>query len=97
MAMAQKHDVRIIFVAMPQREKIYPIDPRLQSTIETAGMVFVDSRMVEGLRRENYIDEMHLGSDGGVIYSRYLASRLAPVFRLTPGTESSHSADAGIK
>ena len=94
MAMAQKHGVRIIFVAMPQRENFYPIDPRLRNTIETAGMDFLDCRAVEGLGRESYIDSMHLNSIGGAIYSHYLAQQLAHVFRPTPGADSAYSADA---
>lgn len=94
MAMAQKHGVRIIFVAMPQREKVYPVDPQLRNIIEASEMTFIDCRTVEGLERENYIDEMHLNSNGGAIYSRYLARQLAHVFRHAPGADSSYSADA---
>jgi len=75
--LAESRSVKVIFVAMPERED-YELDPHLQSTVEAAGMILVDSREVNGLQPDSYIDEMHLGAGGAHIYSHFLARQLAP-------------------
>ena len=72
----ESHGVRVIVVAVPV-ESPYPIDPQIMSTLETAGVTFIDSRLVEGLSKESYVDGMHMTSDGAALYSRFLARQLA--------------------
>ncbi|HKP72947.1 MAG TPA: hypothetical protein VJT82_08420, partial [Pyrinomonadaceae bacterium] len=75
--LAESRGVKVILVAMPERED-YELDPRLQTAVEAAGMTLLDSRAGHGLRPDSYVDEMHLGAGGAVIYSHFLARRLAP-------------------
>jgi hypothetical protein len=74
--LAQNQGVRVILVAVPV-ESPYPIDPQVMSTVETAGITFIDSRVVEGLSKESYVDGMHMNSGGAALYSRFLAHMLA--------------------
>lgn len=74
--LAENHGVRVIVVAVPV-ESPYPIDQRIINTLETAGVTFIDSRVVEGLSKESYTDGMHMNIDGAAHYSRFLARQLA--------------------
>lgn len=74
--LAESHGVRVILVAVPV-ESPYPIDPQIMNTVETAGVTFIDTRVVEGLSKESYADGMHMNSDGATHYSRFLARQLA--------------------
>lgn len=74
--LAASHGVRVILVAMPQREP-YQLDPQLQPTIERTGMIFIDARAAFGLGSAAFVDEMHLSTDGAAVFSRHLARQLA--------------------
>lgn len=78
-AMAQQHGVRLIVIAMPQ-PNVYPLDSQVQSTLDAAGMAFVDCRRVEGISAASFVDEMHMSSNGAAIYSHFLARQLAQHF-----------------
>ena len=80
--LAESHGVRVIVVAVPV-ESPYPIDPQIMSTLEAAGVTFIDTRLVEGLSKESYADGMHMKSDGAAHYSRFLARQLAEHLKLT--------------
>jgi hypothetical protein len=82
MTLAHKHNVRVIFVAMPLREE-YKLDPQIQRTVEAAGMSFFDFRSVDGIDSVSFIDEMHLTSGGAAVYSHFLARQLAERFPWT--------------
>lgn len=84
--LAVSHGVRVILVAVPV-ESPYPIDSQIMNTVETAGVTFIDSRTVEGLSKESYVDGMHMNSDGCALYSRFLARRLADHLKRTTGTK----------
>lgn len=78
--LAAGRGVRVILVAMPQREP-YQLDPQLQPAVERAGMTLIDARGAPGLGGESFEDEMHLTPDGAAVYSRHLARQLAPSLR----------------
>lgn len=78
--MAQDAGVRVILVAVPV-ESPYPINPQIKSTLEAHRVTFIDTRTVEGLSRDSYVDGMHMNSDGSTLYSHFLAQRLAEYFR----------------
>lgn len=82
MTLAHKHNVRVIFVAMPLREE-YALDPQIQRTVEAAGMSFFDFRSVDGIDRVSFVDEMHLTTGGAAVYSHFLARQLAERFPWT--------------
>lgn len=82
MTLAHKHNVRVIFVAMPLREE-YALDPQIQRTVESAGMSFFDFRSVDGIDRVSFMDEMHLTMGGAAVYSHFLARQLAERFPWT--------------
>lgn len=85
--LAQNHGVRVILVAVPVKSP-YLIDPQIMRTAETAGVTFIDSRLVEGLSEESYVDWIHMNSDGAALYSRFLARQLATHLKRTTGTET---------
>ena len=74
--MAHERGVRVILVAVPVASP-YPINPQIMSAVEANGVTFVDTRQVEGLSKESYVDGMHMNSEGASVYSRLLAHRLA--------------------
>jgi hypothetical protein len=74
--LAASKGVRVIIVAVPL-ESSYPLSPGLRSTSEAAGVAFIDTRTVEGLSKDSFIDGMHLKPDGATLYSRFLAHQLA--------------------
>jgi lysophospholipase L1-like esterase len=78
--LAASQGVRVILVAMPQREP-YQLDPQLQPTIERTGMIFIDAHTSPGLSSTAFVDEMHLSTDGAAVYSRHLARLLASPLR----------------
>ena len=73
--LAQSKGVRVILVAVPV-EYPYPIDPQIKNTVETNGVTFIDTRTVEGLSKESYVDGMHMNREGATVYSRLLARQL---------------------
>ena len=66
----------VILVAVPV-ESPYPIDPQIKSTLEANRVTFIDTRNVEGLSPDSYVDGMHMNSDGATRYTHFLAQRLA--------------------
>lgn len=81
-AMARHNDVRVLFVAMPQREP-YGIDPKLIETINSNGAQLIDCRIVPGLDSTNFLDPLHLNPAGAVVFTNYLAPRLADALPLS--------------
>jgi hypothetical protein len=81
--MAKDHGVRLILVALPVKSS-YAIDPEIMRIVETEGIALIDSRSVDGLGEESYVDEIHMNSDAAAIYSRFLARRLADYFKQNP-------------
>lgn len=77
--MAASKGVRVILVAMPVQSP-YPLDSPIKRTSEAAGAVFIDTRTVEGLSEDSYIDEMHMNEHGATRYSRFLARQLVEYF-----------------
>lgn len=92
--LASNHGVRVVLVAMPQRES-YDLDPQLRTATERAGMTLIDARSVDGLGREGFVDEMHLNSGGAMLYSRFLARQLAPPLREAFEAKVKHTSPAG--
>jgi hypothetical protein len=90
MDLARKHNVRVIFVAMPLREE-YALDPQIERTVEAAGMSFFDFRFVDGINEVSFFDEMHLTTGGAKVYSQFLARQLAERFPWTPPQDSAAS------
>jgi hypothetical protein len=80
--MAQSKGVRVILVAVPV-ESPYPINPQIESTLEANQVTFIDTRTVEGLSKESYVDGMHMNSSGADIYSRALARKLVDYFNVS--------------
>ena len=78
--MAQEKGIRVLLVAVPV-ESPYPIDPQIESTLETNKVTFIDTRKVDGLSKDSYVDGMHMNSGGANVYSHLLAQRLADYFR----------------
>ena len=78
--LAQSKGIRVILVAVPV-ESPYPIDPQIKSTVETSGVTFIDTRSVEGLSKESYVDGMHMNREGATVYSRVLARELVDYFK----------------
>jgi hypothetical protein len=74
--LAASKGVRVIVVAVPL-QSYYPLNPGVRSTSEAAGVILIDTRTVEGLSKDSFIDGMHLNPDGATLYSRFLAHRLA--------------------
>lgn len=73
--LAEANGVKVIVVAMPQKEH-YTLDPGLQPVVESAGGTLIDARDVDGLTRADFMDQLHLNPTGATIYSRYLARQL---------------------
>jgi hypothetical protein len=86
-SLARRHNVRVIFVAMPLREA-YALDPQIQRIVEADGMSFFDFRSVDGINQVSFIDEMHLTTGGAKVYSQFLARQLAERFPWTPRPDS---------
>jgi hypothetical protein len=80
LTMAQEKGIRVLLVAVPV-ESPYPIDPQIESTLETHKVAFIDTRTADGLSKDSYVDGMHMNSSGANVYSRLLARRLADYFR----------------
>lgn len=78
--MAASKGVRVILVAVPV-ESSYPINPSIRSSAEAAGVTLIDTRTVEGLGKDSYVDGMHLNTSGAALYSRFLAHQLAGYFK----------------
>jgi hypothetical protein len=78
--MARARGVRVILVAVPVTSP-YPINPQIMSAAQANGVTFVDTRQVEGLSKESYVDGMHMNSEGASVYSHALAQRLADYFK----------------
>jgi hypothetical protein len=76
LSLAREQGVRVIVVAMPISSP-YPLDPQIKSTVETAGMSFLDCRNVDGISAQSFVDEIHLASSGMRVYSRFLGRELA--------------------
>lgn len=76
LTLAREQGVRAIVVAMPQPVP-YSLDPQIKLTVEQAGMSFLDCRNVDGISAGSFADEMHLGSTGAAVYSRFLGRELA--------------------
>lgn len=76
----RSHGIHGIFVAMPLPE-VWDMDEKLPRTVREGGMTFVDARAVEGLTPDSFADGYHLGEDGTLVYSRFLAERIAEHLR----------------
>jgi hypothetical protein len=74
--LAADHDVTVIAVAIPLANR-YDLDPQIQATIESFGMIFIDNREVQGMTASSYSDGYHMNEQGKDIYSRHLAWNLA--------------------
>ena len=76
LATAKQDGVRVVVVAMPQ-PIVYALDPQIKTVVESAGMTFLDCRVVNGISSASFVDEMHLGPGGALTYSHFLGSQLA--------------------
>lgn len=70
----REQHVKAVIVAMPPEPHF---DPALPHVVEQGGGVLIDARDVPGLKPEHFYDGYHLGPEGAVIFTRYLAARLA--------------------
>jgi hypothetical protein len=79
----KEHRVHFCFVAYPTRPRedgsLYQVDPRYVKLIAAFGMVFIDTRTIDSLPRDMYVDELHLNPEGRERYSHELAQRLVPL------------------
>jgi hypothetical protein len=91
--LAESHGVHVIVLGMP----IAPpegnlIEPRLPCTVQELGMTYVDATDVDGIHAGMFVDEMHLGPEGAVLFSKALAKRLAkPIRRISIANEAEDS------
>lgn len=82
LAMARAHGARLVFVAYPLPSAFtappYALDARMTALIEAAGHPLIDARNPRDfdLRPEHYVDDVHLGSEGALRFTRGLALRL---------------------
>lgn len=87
LSLAREQGVRVIVVAMPISNP-YPLDPQIKSTVEVAGMSFLDCRNVDGLNAGSFVDEIHLASSGMQVYSRFLGRELAVPIGKSPARDN---------
>jgi hypothetical protein len=71
----KKHDVKIIFVPMPQPH-VWDFNPKAEKLAETHGMTTVDARQIEGMTEADFSDGYHLGETGADKFSRWLAREI---------------------
>lgn len=74
--LAEGRGVKVVLVAMPQ-PNVYSLSPQIERAVNAANSIFIDARVIEGLGREHYLDEMHLNRGGSTLFSRFLAQHLA--------------------
>ncbi len=78
--MAADHKIHVIIVAMPVSTD-YLMDPQVKTTVEKAGMTFLDARVVDGLSPKLFPDGYHMGPEAAAIYSKHLAHLLLESLR----------------
>ena len=69
--MAKRDGVRVVVVAMPQ-PIVYALDPQIKTVVESAGMTFLDCRVVNGISSASFVDEMHLGNDAQRVIHKFI-------------------------
>ncbi len=84
--MAANNGTHVILVAVPMQSP-YEIDPLIQNTSKAAGAVLLDTRLVEGLNEDSFVDEMHMNTSGATRYSRSLAHQLVNYLKPTSASE----------
>ncbi|MCP4375439.1 MAG: hypothetical protein GY794_04605 [bacterium] len=67
---------RGVFVAMPLPD-IWDTDPQVEQAIKEMGMTYIDARKIDGITPEDFPDGYHMGEKAKLIYSRFIAARLA--------------------
>jgi hypothetical protein len=82
LALARAHGTRLLFVAYPTAPvpgaPPYVVPPETVARIEGAGMGYLDMRgRAPEIQPHHYEDDVHLGPEGALIYSRALAIALA--------------------
>lgn len=73
-SMARDSGARLIFVAIPGDPQ--PLDSTLSQLRKTEGHELLDCRLVDGIERRHVVDGFYLNEEGGVLFSRYLATKL---------------------
>ena len=67
-----KNNIKPVFVAMPVIDN-YILDSDAISLIEENGGVFYDLRYMDGITKDMFIDPIHLGTAGSVLFTMSLA------------------------
>lgn len=78
---AQETGSKLCFVAYPRpgARYWYQLDPEAQQMIREAGMISLDLRVTPGLTPDKYRDSVHVNAQGRPIWTKAVASALAPV------------------
>lgn len=71
----QAHDVKIIFVPMPQPH-VWNFNPKALELANQYGANTLDARKIEGMTNEDFSDGYHLGETGNEKFSRWLARKM---------------------
>ena len=69
------HDVKIIFVPMPQPH-VWDFNPKALELANQYGMTTLDAREINGMTDEDFSDGYHLGETGKEKFSRWLAREM---------------------
>ena len=70
------NQVRLLMVALPT-PAMQPIDPEVQTTIESGGAAFIDGRTVPGMTKDDFLDWIHLNERGARKFTKWLAREAA--------------------
>jgi hypothetical protein len=73
--LAQSYNTQLLFVAMPE-QTLYPLDTDLIDLLANQGVQFLDARRLQGLDETDFMDDIHVNSEGAKKYSAYLVPYL---------------------
>ncbi len=78
---AKAHHCRVIFVDLPLRARVTPLDPELLSRLRNAGAHCLDLRRVPGLKATDFADSIHLNPQGRAFFTPRLLRGIEPLLR----------------